>query len=664
MSESPGIFAQVAATQSKKRSRSFGIPSDVVRFRGMLWGSVVCVVALLGALVATLGFERLRSPGPLSKSHTRAGIECEKCHDGAVGAGSSSSSACIGCHAEKPSERSGHAALRAAGRLTCTTCHVAHAPLEIELERSQVPLLPAARCASCHAIDEPTDLSFACLSPIGEGRRVNLCFDEHQAVGESRRDAAWERARAAALASPVREPDSRFASLLPFGWLALGLGFGGIGLVLARRIAARGATRSRGARGRPDSPAPSAPLSAEVRLPVIDPSRCLGCYACVDACPYDVISVRRYVAVVERPDLCCGLTLCEQRCPNGSLVMSIEGERVHDGPRVQANLESADVPGLYLAGDLTGLPLIRNAIDQGAQVAQSIAALTKGEKSSRPRAPKVHDLVVIGTGPAGLSATLTAKQLGLDVVALERGTLAHSIRSFPREKLVLDYGPDEQPPDSLWLDSCTKEVLLAEWQRTAREHELPILEGRRVLEIRRDAGFDGFEVLAELLGDTPTAELEAHRARRVLLAIGRRGTPRRLEAKVAAAAEPKVHYHLADARTFAGQRVVIYGLGDVAMEAALALAHQQNTRVTICYRGSEFKRGRARTIAELKRVVERGRVKLSFGTTITAVGASELELVGPAGPERLPYDALLVMIGTQPPWQFLESVGIRRGPSK
>src|SRR5690606_27486603 len=118
------------------------------------------------------------------------------------------------------------------------------------------------------------------------------------------------------------------------------------------------------------------------RLPVIDPTSCLGCYACVDACPFDVLAVERYVAVVARPDECCGVVVCEQVCPNGSLSIE-EGAPVQDSPEVDEHLESADVPGIFVAGDLTGLPLIKNAINQGVRAVDRIAS-TSPRRSRLP----------------------------------------------------------------------------------------------------------------------------------------------------------------------------------------------------------------------------------------------------------------------------------------
>src|SRR5262249_43486491 len=200
-------------------------------------------------------------------------------------------------------------------------------------------------------------------------------------------------------------------------------------------------------RSKDDAANPMLKPAARVRLPQINANTCLGCYACVDACPYDVLEVERYVAVLARPEACCGLTLCEQRCPNGSLQIT-DGDPIGDRPRLGDDLDSPDVPGLYLAGDITGLPLIKNAIHQGAHAVTKIAAeLGKGTG----RADGALDLIIVGAGPAGISAALKAKELGLSFAVIEQGNVAQSIQSFPRGKLVFDQPLELPVSGKLWL---------------------------------------------------------------------------------------------------------------------------------------------------------------------------------------------------------------------
>jgi thioredoxin reductase len=358
-----------------------------------------------------------------------------------------------------------------------------------------------------------------------------------------------------------------------------------------------------------------------------------------------------------RPDDCCGLTLCEQRCPNGSLVIT-DGDPIEDRPRVDEALQSLDTPGLYVAGDLTGLPLIRNAINQGARAARAAAASLRAEPArSAGDPPELLDLVVVGSGPAGLAASLAAAEAGLRTVTLEQGSVAESIRSFPRGKLVFDQPLGLPLEGDLWLQESTKEELLGQWRRIIRARRLPIEEGARVTAVRPMPGAPGprFEVLAET-GAGPRRFF----ARRVILALGRRGTPRKLDAPIPDSCSSRVHYSMADARSFAGRRVLVVGLGDVAMEAAIALARQPDTTVTVSYRGHEFRRGKGRNIEQVQRLAAAGRIDLRLGTEVERVDPETIVLRGAECRAALAWDAMLVMIGSLAPWGFLEAAGVAR----
>jgi thioredoxin reductase len=669
--------------------------SDVTRFRG------VVVAALAGAgasLIAALAFPAAGgargAPGPLSRPHVEAGLACSACHTGA-GPGDRSAppaaAACTTCHGVHATRRRGHAAAIASGAMICTTCHPIHqsdqgvtfAPGEaarrfapgVEAEIAAVAFQPARRvtvaiptlssCQACHSAAAASDPIARCLlagqTALGDTRPI-VCFDEHVpalpddgsknagrasgvCAGQHTQDraVAWEAAREAAAAMPVVRATA--LSGAPSAWLGAGL------LVAALALAGvRGgdALRRRKKRG---AAAPLPEAAPRVRLPQIDTSTCLGCYACVDACPYDVLEIERYVAVVARPDACCGLTLCEQRCPNGSLRIT-DGEPIGDRPRLGADLESLDVPGLYLAGDVTGLPLIKNAILQGARAAEQIA----GSLSDGPKDGATLDLVIVGAGPAGISAALRAGELGLSFEVIEQGSVAQSIRSFPRGKLVFDQPLELPVTGKLWLRESTKEELLSHWLRIVRQNALPVREDTRVAAVDRDPASGVFRVTSE---PREGGARRVTRARRVLLAIGQRGSPRRLPFALAPEVEARVHYHLSDARSFEGQRVIVVGLGDVAMEAAVALARQPSTAVTVVHRGEGFSRGKSRNIAELKRLWDAGRVGLRLGSEITALSPERATVRGPKGEASLGYDAVLVLIGSIPPWEALRAAGVR-----
>ncbi len=658
----------------RRTAERVSVDGDVTRFVGVGLGAAAAVVAavvmvLLGADPATL-----RSPGPLALPHRAAALDCAACH---TDPSAPVATACVGCHGAHPSSRPGHRALAARGELPCTRCHRIHddeggvaidgatvlrfgpgAEVPVALSPppslpapTRVPVIPLEVCTACHVPGRARDPIARCL-PGGiashGGQTPTMCFDEHRTLqgitfgtpGSAReRTVAWAIARRAVAEVPIAPA----AGIVRTPWwmvVSVALGAAMAGLGLGRVVTGR---RRRRERSRMYVAPPE-----RVRLPQIAASTCIGCSACVDACPYDVLEIHDYIAQVVRPTDCCGLTLCEQKCPNGSLVVA-DVAPMTDRLTLDADLQSQEVPGLYVVGDLTGLPLIRNAINQGAHAMRAAAAgLARGRAAGDGL-----DAVIVGAGPAGLAAALEAQVHGLRVQVLEQGSVADSIRSFPRGKLVFDQPLGMPLVGDLWLRESTKEELLGHWLRIVRQRALPILEGHRVTSVVRE----GDRFVVDAVADGAAVRMAA---RRVIVAIGKRGTPRRLSLPIPDEVASRVHYHLADARSLAGLRVVVVGLGDVAMEAAIALCHQRDTAVTIVHRGMGFARGKARSVAELRRLVDVGRITLVTGAQITQVTAAALAVHSPEGDTWWPWDRLLVLIGSLPPWDTLAAMGIRR----
>lgn len=506
---------------------------------------------------------------------------------------------------------------------------------------TKVSVIAVDACSQCHSINSTQDPIAACLmvseKDLGSWQST-LCLDEHVRVGGAR-DAAWEAARHVVATKPRPSRPRNRPATGPWSWIGMG-SLAGLGVFAAFRLRS-----SRIHANELEQPALRAP--EVLRLPVVNTATCLGCHACVDACPFDVLEIRRYVAVVARPAACCGLTLCEQRCPNGSLVMG-DGTQIQDAVALSDSLQSDHAPGIYLAGDVTGLPLIRNAINQGAHAMRSLHS-ELGEKDES----LAFDVVIVGAGPAGISAALEAKSLGLRYVVLEQGTVAGSIQSFPRAKLVFDQPLDLPLVGKLWLEESSKEELLARWLRIVRSERLDIREGMQVAGVEtRDSG--GFEVRTVAGASSP----KRFPAKRVLLAIGKRGSSRKLPITIPNEVDDKVYYSLVDARAFAGQSVVIVGLGDVAMEAAIALSRQPETKVIVTHRGEGFSRGKSRNIEELKRRARAGVVDLRMQTTVARIASGSVTLTSAEGDVDVPCDGVFVLIGTTPPIDFLTRAGV------
>ena len=659
--------------------------SDIWRVRDMAFAAVVAAIALGLAIVFVPSPSGLRAPGPLARPHVEAKLACATCHaERADGKGPQA--ACAGCHggALHASTRTAHRALAAKGQLGCATCHPAHGDArgvtfgadgaylawasgtEVTGKLAHaapagvtVPLVPATRCTGCHT-DGARDPLAACMA----GGAITTCFDEHRRADEanpgaaagagvvcarqhgSARYVAWEAAREV-VRSTTPSPAVR-GPHVAWAWVGIALGaasssLGGMGLL--RRV-----RRRRDARR---SPSVALVPAERIRLPQINTATCIGCYACVDACPFDVLEIQRYIAVVVRPADCCGVVLCQQACPNGSLVIT-EGEPIEQRPNVDQHLESRDVPGVFLAGDLTGLPLIKNAINQGRRVANRVAATLPAKERANARKGDEVDLVIVGAGPAGISASLRAKELGLSHVVLEQGSVAASVKSFPRNKLVFDQPLDLPVEGEMWLRESTKEELLAQWARIVRAHKLPIREGRRVTTITRENG--RFSVTSmDASGGVP----ETIRAARLVLSTGKRGTPRALGAEIGPGADRKVSYALADARSFEGQRVLVVGLGDSAMEAVVALARQPKTTLVVSYRGADYTRGKARNVAEMKRLVAKGIVTLRLESEVLRIDPDTVTLASKGRRDRLEVDAVLVLIGGVTSWELVRQAGVQ-----
>jgi len=379
--------------------------------------------------------------------------------------------------------------------------------------------------------------------------------------------------------------------------------------------------------------------------PVVDPLRCIGCGSCVKACPeqpeHHVLGLIRGKAHLVSPADCIGHGACRTACPVDaiSLVFGTERRGV-DIPVLSPKFEST-VPGIFVAGELGGMGLIRNALTQGRQAVDAIF-----RERPRSKDAKRADLIIVGAGPAGFSAALTAKSHRMKCLALEQESLGGAVFQYPRGKLVMT-APAEIPlVGKVRFTQTSKEELLTFWKDVERKTGVSIRYQERVEAIERD-GDAGFIV---------RTNKGAYRTVSVLLAIGRRGTPRKLG--VPGEELSKVVYRLIDPEQYAGQKVLVVGGGDSALEAAASIAEAGGKLVTLSYRGDAFARAKQRNRERVDAATKSGKLQIVFNSNVTRIEPGFVTLDERGNLVDLENNSVIVSAGGVLPTEFLKKVGI------
>ena len=374
--------------------------------------------------------------------------------------------------------------------------------------------------------------------------------------------------------------------------------------------------------------------------PLIDPSLCLGCRSCVDACPEgQILGLVNGKAQLVNPTLCIGHGACREACPQDAITLVLgTAKRGVEIPHLEPDFQT-NVPGIYVAGELGGMGLIRNAIVQGTQAVDAIA----DRSTSRAGGDGQLDLVIVGAGPAGIAASLRAKERGLRFKTFDQDTLGGTVAHFPRGKIVMTAPVHLPLYGKVSFRETQKETLLELWGDVVEKTSLRIQFEERLIAIE-DAG--SHKTVKTTRGE--------HHARSVLLAIGRRGTPRKLG--VPGEEQSKVVYRLAAPEQYHGQRVLVVGGGDSALEAALALVEEAET--TLCYRSETFSRAKAKNKEGVEQAAQAGRLLLLLSSQVKEIAERSVRIETPMGIKELANDAVLVCAGGLLPTPLLREAGI------
>ncbi|MBM3437361.1 MAG: 4Fe-4S dicluster domain-containing protein [Bacteroidetes bacterium] len=375
--------------------------------------------------------------------------------------------------------------------------------------------------------------------------------------------------------------------------------------------------------------------------PVIDVNSCIRTGACILACPErDILGIRNGKATTINASRCIGHGACFHACPTHAISLCIGTEkRGVDIPHVNQNFET-NMPGIFIAGELGGMGLIKNAVEQGRQAIENIVKMSKSQHSAD------YDIIIVGAGPAGISASLTAKKNSLKFITLEQDTLGGTVFTFPRSKIVMTSAMDLPLFGKVKLFETSKTELLELWKKVLSQNGINIRENSKVENILTENG--QFKV------ETKTGE--QFTTRNVLLSIGRRGSPRKLN--VPGEDTEKVAYRLLEPEEIHKKNILVVGGGDSAIESAMLLADENC--VTLSYRNDVFQRIKPKNNERINEAIEKGKVKVMFSTNVEKIEPDKVLIRDNDGKMiNLENDLVYIFAGGELPIQFLEKAGIK-----
>jgi len=373
--------------------------------------------------------------------------------------------------------------------------------------------------------------------------------------------------------------------------------------------------------------------------PVVDPDSCIGSGACVLACPEeDIIGIKNGKATVINASRCVGHGACFHACPTRAISLCIGTEkRGVDLPHVNELFES-NVRGIYIAGEIGGMGLIKNAVEQGKQAVENIArSLDKSVK-------EMYDLIIIGAGPAGISASLAAKNHNLKSLTLEQDSLGGTVFTFPRSKIVMTSPMNLPLYGRVKLKETSKEKLLDLWNEILTKNSIKINEYKKADKIvPKDGGFTVY-----------TKDGDNFHTQKILLAIGRRGSPRKLN--IPGENLPKVAYRLLEPELYKEKYILVVGGGDSAVESALLLAEHNN--VTLSYRKDKFPRLKQKNKEKFNDALKSEKINLLLNSNLTEINEEYVIIRLEDKNLELKNDLVYIFAGGELPVDFLKNAGI------